>query len=203
MVKCCLRRLFMKSLKIDHRIKMTKMMIRNAFTELIYLKPIQEISVKELCEKGGINRSTFYKHYSDIYALSNEIEEAMFADFEAAVAKVLDSRASYETGDIISCIFHYLKENADMCELALGEHANKALTNRIVKYGRVRTMELVKRRNINVNPAHVEYLYSFVSSGFVGIILKWYKDKMVFPIEEITKITEHLITNGVEHLAVR
>ena len=190
----------MKSLKIDHRIKMTKMMIRKAFIELIYIKSIQDISIKELCEKGEINRSTFYKHYSDIYDLLKEIEEGMFAEFEASIAVVLNT-PGHSPGDVILRIFGYLKEHADMCELALGEHADRALTNRIVKYGRARTIELVEKENIKVNPANVEYLYSFISSGFLGIILKWYKDKMVFPIEEITKITEHLIIAGVEHLA--
>ena len=175
-------------------------MVRKAFIELIYLKPIQDLSITELCEKAGINRSTFYKHYTDIYGLLHEIEEDMFADFEAAVATVLNSQGEHEPADVISCIFRYLKENYDMCELALGEHADASFTNRIVKYGRARTIELVKRENIKVNPAHVEYLYSFISSGFVGIILKWYKDNMAFPIEEITKITAHLITTGVAQL---
>jgi len=190
----------MKSLKIDHRIRMTKMMLRNAFTELIYFKPIQEISIKELCEKAGINRSTFYKHHSDIYELLAEIEADMFANFEASLAAVVNVPGGHDPGEVILCVFKYLKENADMCELALGEHADSAFTNKIIKYGRDRAIELVKRKNIKANPAHIEYLYSFISSGFVGIILKWYKDKMVFPIEEITKITEHLIVTGVENL---
>lgn len=38
------------------------MLIRRAFTTLLRQKPIQSISVKELCELAEINRGTFYAH---------------------------------------------------------------------------------------------------------------------------------------------
>ena len=59
----------MKKLTNDHRTRVTKMLIRKAFTSLLSQKPIQSISVKELCELAGINRGTFYSHYTDIYDL--------------------------------------------------------------------------------------------------------------------------------------
>ena len=43
----------------DHRTRVTKMLIRKAFTDLLKQKPIQSISIKELCESAGINRGTF------------------------------------------------------------------------------------------------------------------------------------------------
>ena len=67
----------MKKLINDHRIKVTKMLIRKAFLSLLEKKPIQSISVKELCEEAGLNRGTFYSHYSDIYKLKEDIEEDM------------------------------------------------------------------------------------------------------------------------------
>ncbi|MFR9208180.1 MAG: TetR/AcrR family transcriptional regulator [Lachnospiraceae bacterium] len=59
----------------DHRTRVTKMLIRKAFTDLLKQKPIQSISIKELCESAGINRGTFYSHYSDIYDLLKQIED--------------------------------------------------------------------------------------------------------------------------------
>ena len=56
--------------KEDHRTRLTKMMILNAMTGLLKEKPIQNITVKELCERAEINRGTFYLHYHDIYDLS-------------------------------------------------------------------------------------------------------------------------------------
>ena len=40
----------------DQRTRLTRMLIRQAFTSLLREKPVQSISVKELCERAGINR---------------------------------------------------------------------------------------------------------------------------------------------------
>ena len=44
----------------DHRVRVTKTLIRKAFTELLTKKPIQSISINELCELPGINLETLY-----------------------------------------------------------------------------------------------------------------------------------------------
>ena len=64
----------------DQRVRITKLLIKKTFTELLTKKPIQKISVKELCEKAGINRGTFYSHYEDIYDLLEKIENEILGD---------------------------------------------------------------------------------------------------------------------------
>ena len=45
--------------KLDHRVRVTRTLIRRAFTDLLANKPIESVSVKELCQAAGINRGTF------------------------------------------------------------------------------------------------------------------------------------------------
>lgn len=65
---------------MDRRIERTRSSIINAFLELRSGKPIEKISIKELCEKAGINKSTFYTHYQDIYDLSEQLESQVAGD---------------------------------------------------------------------------------------------------------------------------
>ena len=44
----------------------------NAFLELLEKKELAYITVKEICEKAGVNRSTFYLHYETIGDLLEE-----------------------------------------------------------------------------------------------------------------------------------
>ena len=60
---------------MDLRIEKTERGIKNAFIELRSGKPLEKITVKELCESARINKSTFYAHYKDIYDLSDAMEE--------------------------------------------------------------------------------------------------------------------------------
>lgn len=59
---------------MDMRIEKTKQSIINAFIEIRSHKEVERITVKELCEKARINKSTFYAHYKDIYDLSDQLE---------------------------------------------------------------------------------------------------------------------------------
>lgn len=60
---------------MDLRIERTKRSIINAFIELRAKKPLEKITVKELSELAYINKATFYSHFHDIYALSEQLEE--------------------------------------------------------------------------------------------------------------------------------
>ena len=69
---------------MDIRMEKTEKAIKNAFIELRSKKPLEKITVKELCSLACINKSTFYSHYEDIYALSEVLETE-------TVASVLNS----------------------------------------------------------------------------------------------------------------
>lgn len=47
-----------------------------ALIALLEVKDLEYITVKEICEKAGVNRSTFYLHYETIDDLANEAAES-------------------------------------------------------------------------------------------------------------------------------
>ena len=59
---------------MDLRIVKTRKNIREAFLELRAKNALEKIKVNRLCELALINKTTFYKHYRDVYELSEEIE---------------------------------------------------------------------------------------------------------------------------------
>ena len=65
---------------MDLRIIKTKKNIKNSFLALRSDHPLKKIRVTKLCETAMINKSTFYKHYQDVYDLSEKIEnETIFS----------------------------------------------------------------------------------------------------------------------------
>ena len=60
-------------MKKDLRIELTKKMVKNSLLELLERHKSYDISVKELCDNAGINRSTFYRHYDNIADVLDEI----------------------------------------------------------------------------------------------------------------------------------
>lgn len=75
---------------MDKRIEKTKRAIKSAFMELRRKKSLEKITVKELCELAYINKSTFYSHYEDIYALSDALEYEMVFEIVSSIPRDLD-----------------------------------------------------------------------------------------------------------------
>lgn len=65
---------------MDLRVVKTRDSIKQAFYELRKQKPVQKITVKELCERAQINKATFYLHYDNIYQLSEILEDELIAE---------------------------------------------------------------------------------------------------------------------------
>lgn len=60
----------------------TALLMDEALIELLCKKDIQYISVKEICAKAGVNRSTFYLHYEKISDLLEETIEHIQEEFQ-------------------------------------------------------------------------------------------------------------------------
>lgn len=70
---------------MDLRVQRTKTNIRDAFIELRSRKPIEKITVKELAEAAFINKATFYQHYSDLYDLSESMEDELIDNIISSI----------------------------------------------------------------------------------------------------------------------
>ena len=61
--------------KNNQRTRLSKLLFKNALMDLLKEKgSVAKISVRELCDRAELNRSTFYAHYQDIYHLSDTLE---------------------------------------------------------------------------------------------------------------------------------
>ena len=74
--------------KMDARKRYTQMMLKQSFLKLLKEKPVNKITVKEVCELAELNRATFYAHYSDCFALMESIENELIDAFEKALRYV-------------------------------------------------------------------------------------------------------------------
>ncbi|WP_101773588.1 TetR/AcrR family transcriptional regulator [Peptostreptococcus faecalis] len=66
---------------MDLRVIKTKKLIKESFLQLRKKEPLEKIKVTEICKIALINKTTFYKHYRDIFDLSEELEKEAFENF--------------------------------------------------------------------------------------------------------------------------
>ena len=59
-------------------------------------KPVGRITVREICERAEINRSTFYAHYLDVYDVVNKVERAMSEELTRSFIRKLEEGEGLE-----------------------------------------------------------------------------------------------------------
>lgn len=68
----------------------TEKAIVDTFIGLLNEKPLDKITVKDIIDKCGVNRSTFYYYFEDIYDLLNKI-------FETETARIVEGNKEYDS----------------------------------------------------------------------------------------------------------
>lgn len=193
----------MENKKDSVRVRMTKQLLRRAFTQLLMEKPIQNITVRELCEKAQVNRGTFYVHYKDIFHLLESIEEQMVEE----LAQMLDGLkgTSADSKSLVEpCrkIFEFLKENSDICIILLGENSDFAFVNRLIQMGKEYTLKQYMKCYPSIGKIQAEYFYSFVSSGCIGLLRQWAASQFRDSSEVIAVMAENLMMGASAALQV-
>ena len=186
----------------DHRTRVTKMLIRRAFTDLLRVKPVQSISIKELCEKAGVNRGTFYAHYASVHDLLMQMEDEMLSEINEVLASLLPE----EGGDVSSLristeLFQCLKDNADLCTVTLGDFGDKSFAMRMLNMGWEKCFDAYSRYFRDASPKQIAYFYAFVSEGCIGLLRRWLREGMTTSAEDIAALAEKLMLQGASALA--
>ena len=67
--------------KSEAKFHNTAIKFNNALLSLLERKEFNEISIMEICEEAGVNRSTFYAHYENTYDLLRETHAGLITKF--------------------------------------------------------------------------------------------------------------------------
>lgn len=187
--------------KTDQRTRLTRLLLRRALTDLLCQKPIQSITISELCSTAGLNRGTFYAHYTDIYDLLSQIEEEMMETFRSALQPLLNtSAADFSPLKITTGIFQCIKENADLCSVTLGPYGDKQFAARLLALGRESCLTGYSQYFEGATPQQIDYFYAFVSAGCLGLLEKWLGEGMTADASEIARIAEGIMLHGIHFL---
>ena len=108
-------------MKKDRRAVYTEMVIREAFLQLVKSKPIQKITVSDICALAEISRPTFYLHYEDIYALVDEIGENMLASAKLKDITEVSMDNPDELHQVTLHLIHVIEKNLQIYKICVLE----------------------------------------------------------------------------------
>lgn len=180
--------------KTDRRVRKTRTLLQQSLIRLMEEKELQDISVKELADLADINRGTFYLHYTDIYDMLHKIEDELFIEFNDILDRNLDRGAQLATHrTVLAEVFSFLERHRDMARVMMGPHGDSTFINGLRNLVTERLKRLVAGEE-----SRGEYYYSFIVSGYVGVIETWLKSPHPLPAEEMAELCSHMMSLATE-----
>lgn len=179
----------------DARVRYTKMVIVQSFIKLLKDKPINRITVKEICELSEINRATFYKHYLDVYDLLDKIE----VQYLDELMEVLKSRKNNTPKDVLTLIMASFKAEEEIYTAVFSANGDPSFPAKVLE----------KCNYVEIDQSHMSkkltkkqqiLVYQFIANGCNGILNKWISDGMKEPISEVAEFVEGLVNSSLSNL---
>ena len=176
-------------MKQERRIKYTQAALKQALLDILQDRPIERVSVKEICERADINRSTFYVHYASPTALLDSIKNELYDDMKAAKIGFEDM-TKFLTG-----VFEVMYRHRQLLMLLSRTNAHMDIIFRIIDLWKDDFMQAMERNGIPRDRAEIAYFY--VSFGTCSVVSIWVMGGFKKSSAQIAAEIKGLIDNGL------
>ena len=174
----------------------TACLMNESLILLLEKKDYSFITVKEICEKAGVNRSTFYLHYETMNDLLSETIEYVGKKIHKKFNnKVLDKQTIKNskledlfliTPEYLLPYLEFLKENKAIYKIAYSQ-PNVFKEQYVVNHLYKNIFEPILNRFL-VPKNEQKYMMSFYLSGMGALMIEWIKNDCKEDIQTIINI---------------
>lgn len=99
---------------MDPRIRRTRKLLQDALDKLLQTKDFNELSVQDIADEAGVNRATFYDHYSDKNELLNSMVGCRFHRLLAEREIQYQGSCRSELQAIVRAVCDYLTQRREL-----------------------------------------------------------------------------------------
>lgn len=162
----------------NRRRKESREKIEKVFVELLQTRDLSQISVSDICKQAGLNRTTFYANYTDIYGLADSIRDRLEANLSALYQE--EYATGINSNDYLK-LFRHIQQNQIFYQtyFKLG-YDNKY---KIISYD----TELAQK---HFQDRFIHYHMEFFKSGLTRIIKLWLQNGCRETPEEMFEIVK-------------
>lgn len=169
--------------------------MNKAFLELLAEKDFEYITVKEICKRAEVNRSTFYLHYETIADLLDESVKYMLNDFSKhfsnsdIVSRINESSLDellFINSDYIIPYLQYVKSNKKLFLTAVSHAGTLQLDNTYKRLFENVFSPILMRFSVPENEQ--KYTMAFYINGITALIIEWLRNDCIESMEDIAAV---------------
>lgn len=172
--------------RLDPRTRKTKRAIRNAFAKLLSEKEITDITVRDVAELAEINRKTFYRYYSGVHQVVDEIENEIVRSYERILGEVDLRKDLGNPTRIFERLTETINTDLEFYGSLLSMRGNVSLVSKLT--------EMLKANTANALLHHVELderiadvMLEYLISGMVAVYRSWFNSGRRESIERLSE----------------
>ncbi len=155
--------------KLDPRVRRTRQSLEQAFTDVLKEKGFQAITVQDITQRAGVNRATFYAHFSDKYAL---LDYSIRQGFVQVIEKRMLSACHYSRDNLrhlIIAVCEYTRAASSHCKHPQGQFESLVETQvKAVLYELL--LKWLEQTHTDVSP---ETAATAGSWAIYGLVARW------------------------------
>ncbi len=169
--------------KENQRVRLTKALLKDALIDILQTTPMQDVTISAICEKAGINRTTFYKHYTD--------EISLYYDIENDVLGLLRSVLSGYGLDCLDILFTFFIDHPKAVKVLLNANIDESLPQKIFSLPEIRT--LIQQEFKALEDARFQQMYYFICYGGYALIKEWVNNDFNATAGEMAETIKHIV----------
>ena len=170
-----------------------------AFLKLLEEKDFAYITVKENCEKAGVNRSPFYLHYETVNDLLTEsaryIIDKLIAYMPQDTSEFIEriqTRPLEElhliTPEYLMPYLNFIKEHRRIFRTAVEHSSVLGMDDAYIALNRHVFTPILDR--FYIPPSKQQYIMQFYINGLMGVINEWLKEDCKDSVEHIISVMQ-------------
>ncbi|MBF0753731.1 MULTISPECIES: TetR/AcrR family transcriptional regulator [Jeotgalicoccus] len=173
--------------------EITKNNLIEAFWDIYKEKPLSKITVKEITDKAGYNRGTFYTYFKDINEIQQLLKENLIPtkDMILGPLMMLDKNSGniFETLDRTN---DYVKEHSEKIAVLIGPEGDPSFVHEFKMRIRMIIMDYVYELKVK-EPEKIEYIIEYQLSALIGMFQLW--------LEKNESMDENVLADFVEEVS--
>lgn len=174
-------------------------LLAESFKELAGQRPIEKITIKEITDKAGVIRPTFYNHFQDKYELLEWIIKTQILD---PVRPLISARMIDEA---LMLMFNTLEKEKDFYVKAAkleGQNSFESIVKKCIEetlLGEIYSSS-PKPGNCKYSWLTPEHIAEFYAQAMCFVVVSWIESGMAVEAGEITGIYNYMMTHSMNEV---
>lgn len=189
----------------DLRIIKTKQALHDALLTLLSQKPLEQISIAEICREAKVNRGTFYLHYEQKEGLFEEYFQEIMEDLYQSYEEPYRAVTTLDTNQLdpnTIRIFHHIERFKMFYRIVFSK--NVPLTYYYMLFDGIYSL---LKRDITTQHIHqmedhisIDYYSAYQANAIIGLIIQWYRgdfsDSVTMLNQQLAAILKNVRSGG-------